>query len=330
MAAERDREKLVVREPDPQQLVARVEREAARLARQRDPVGFAAGLDDVDVGAELVEHVRGVVAADRDADRLAPGSELRPRYRRRRRRRRGDLARRRARRRDDDHDRDDRAHGEHRASECEHAPPAPGKPPRATRAPRRRRRSMFSSRRPRSRARERSGRTIDRAGRRAPRGNERVRERLEQPFAARVPLVGILGQPSRQHRIDGPRQRRPALARRRHRIAVVRPHRRPRGVAVKRRRTGQRLEQHAGQAVAIRARVGRRAPDHLRSDVVDGAEPIPGRGRLEAAPGPEVAQERPVAPGAPKLDQHVGRLQIAMDQPVSVDRVEPAPDLRQQ
>jgi hypothetical protein len=98
-------------------------------------------------------------------------------------------------------------------------------------------------------------------------------------------------------------------------------------LAPERRVPGQRLVQHAGQGVDVHPLVDHRVLEALRRDVFQGAHGGSGDGQRAAgadgAGDAEVRQVGEVAPGAGRVDeQHVGRLDVAVDQALRVGGVE--------
>ncbi len=102
----------------------------------------------------------------------------------------------------------------------------------------------------------------------------------------------------------------------------MRPDRRHLGVLFERLGADERLVEHAGQRVDVGATVDGLSLDLLRRDVVDGADELPCRG--EAGLGgrllgqPEVRDVDVVV----LADQDVARLDITMDEPAPVRRVQ--------
>ena len=131
------------------------------------------------------------------------------------------------------------------------------------------------------------------------------------------------------------RQLRPLRARRRRLGLEVREHDRDLRVAPERRLPDEALVEHAAERVDVRPPVDLLAGDLLRRDVVDRAEQV----AVVADPGlvgdplrePEVRQVDvvgAVGPGA-RVEQHVGRLHVAVHEPARVGRIERARDLRE-
>ena len=117
------------------------------------------------------------------------------------------------------------------------------------------------------------------------------------------------------------------------RLVHVRPQRRNLGVTCERPLAGQALVQHAAERVHVGARVDRFAADLLGRDVLDRAHQLTragqagDRGRLLRQA--EVRQVAVLTAGAPG-DQDVGGLDVAMDEPALVGRVERVADLLDQ
>jgi hypothetical protein len=157
------------------------------------------------------------------------------------------------------------------------------------------------------RRRHRRPRPTNTSPTRRPRRTRQLRRRL-------IPPTRILGQPPRNHLIEGHRQPRPLLRgpRRRHRhmtrelpLQTV-PRKRP--------LTGQTLEQHTRQRIHIRTRIELCRREPFRRHVRPGTHHVPrtGHARPIGRPSnPEVNQIREPILG----DQDVGRLHITMHQP---------------
>ena len=108
----------------------------------------------------------------------------------------------------------------------------------------------------------------------------------------------------------------------------MRVHDRNIGRARERERAGERLEQEAAERVHVSTSVDLVAADLLGRDVVDGSHELPvGRpGVTGALCQPEVG-EICVLAAALLVEQDVGRLHVAVDEPLCVRRVERVRDL---
>jgi hypothetical protein len=99
-------------------------------------------------------------------------------------------------------------------------------------------------------------------------------------------------------------------------------------LAPERRASGERHEEHAAQGVHVAARVDRRTREVLRRHEVDGPDPFAAVGQVglgvDGSGDAEVRQVDVVVRG----EQDVGRLDVAMDEPCGVRRVEGVGDLR--
>ena len=104
-------------------------------------------------------------------------------------------------------------------------------------------------------------------------------------------------------------------------------HGRGHGAVRERRPPGQRREQDAAERVDVGARVGQLAAQLLRRAVLDGADPATGLGQRGV--GAREARQAEVAQvGVVAGEQHVGGLDVAMDQAGRVGGVERGGDLR--
>src|SRR5438270_11814802 len=95
----------------------------------------------------------------------------------------------------------------------------------------------------------------------------------------------------------------------------------------KRNLPGQALEQNGCKRVAIAGSSGQLAPDLLRRDVIDGADELARSGEMSrVVRGLDQAEVGEVGMVA-LADQDVLRLDVAVDQPCLVGRVERLSDL---
>ena len=98
--------------------------------------------------------------------------------------------------------------------------------------------------------------------------------------------------------------------------------------ARKRRLTGQRLEEQAAERIDVGSAVDLAAADLLGSDVVERAEQLSiGGSAIGHALRETEVREVAVLPAILPVDQHVRRLDVAMDEPAPVRRVERVGDL---
>ena len=148
---------------------------------------------------------------------------------------------------------------------------------------------------------------------------ERLAQRVGELPAAAIPVPGRLGQRPGQHRVRSRRKIRPQGGQRRRRLGNVRVHHRRRLLPVERRHPGQQLERRARQRVLIRPPVHRAAPELLRRDVIQRAQELPGAGQADGRQHrlaqPEIRQVHVIGPPGPRVQQHVGRLDIPVHQP---------------
>ena len=166
------------------------------------------------------------------------------------------------------------------------------------------------------------------------RGGFLARDRGEHGLGERArrrrPVLAVLRERVLDRGVERDGQLRPRVAQRRRRVLEVRDHLLQVAVAVERRRAGERLEQHAGERVHVGPAVDVAAARLLGRHVVRRAhreagprQPVVGLAPLGQA---EVGQERVLAAVAPG-DQHVRRLDVAVDEAVRVRDVERARDL---
>ena len=100
--------------------------------------------------------------------------------------------------------------------------------------------------------------------------------------AGRIPVVGILGQRARDHRVDGTGQLGPDRARWRRRLLDVSPYDRGVDVLDERDAPGEALVEHAAERVDVCPAVHVRVLDLLRRDVVDRPQQLAGLGQPAA------------------------------------------------
>ena len=97
-------------------------------------------------------------------------------------------------------------------------------------------------------------------------------------------------------------------------------------VPEERRLAGQQHERRAGQRVLVRARVYPLAPDLLGRAVGRRAQEVPrsglGRRRLPALGQPEVGQVHVIGPAGPRIDEHVGGLDVTVHEADGVGGVQ--------
>ena len=144
----------------------------------------------------------------------------------------------------------------------------------------------------------------------------------------RLPSGRVLRHRAGQDVVDAHGELRTPLADPRRLLLEVRVHDRDIGRARERERAGERLEQEAAERVHVSTSVHLVAADLLGSDVVDGSHELPvGRpGVTGALCQPEVG-EICVLAAALLVEQDVGRLHVAVDEPLCVRRVERVRDL---
>ncbi len=137
----------------------------------------------------------------------------------------------------------------------------------------------------------------------------------------RLAVDRVLGERPRHDGVEAGRHRR-ELGRPARLLVQVRPELGLVRVVGERRLAREHEEQHPAQRVHIRARIDRLAADLLRRDVIQGADPVVLRGRpacrQRGLGQAEVAQVDVLV----VVDQHVGRLDVAMHVPRPVDRVQ--------
>ena len=154
-----------------------------------------------------------------------------------------------------------------------------------------------------------------RAGARARRRG--VGQRLLHLGRRREAVVGVLGHCPLRQLVEVGGQLGPALAGRGHRRAHVRVHLRDVVVALEGRGAGQSLEEHAAERVDVGAPVAAIALDSLGGEVVDRADDRTGvgqPGRRGGMPGDAEVGQIGVLALLRRVDQHVRRLDVAVDQ----------------
>ncbi len=151
--------------------------------------------------------------------------------------------------------------------------------------------------------------------------------------ASGVALLGPLRESLRERGVQGPQIGTPRAERRRF-LVQLREDGSHLRCPPERRMSGHALVQHAGQRVDVGPTVDVVAGDLLGRDVVDGAEERavrlrPGAVRLPGREA-EVRQVRMIRAvgAATRVQEHVGRLHVAVDQPPRVRCVERARHLR--
>ena len=145
---------------------------------------------------------------------------------------------------------------------------------------------------------------------------------LDQLGAAPVPLVPFLRKPSLEHRVEG------CVAGQRGRLLVhMRPQHLRLGIAPEGRRARQALVQHAGKRVAVGAPVDGLAADLLGRQVVERPHDPPrvGRGAADLLGDAKVGQVGVLI----LVQEHVRRLDVAVNQAAPVRRVQGVGDLSQ-
>ena len=138
-------------------------------------------------------------------------------------------------------------------------------------------------------------------------------------------LLGVFGQRAFEHRVEGGGQAGPALAGARRVVLEVGVDRRHLGVARERHLTGEALEEHTAQRVQIGAAVGPLTTDALGRHVVDRADQlVAGRGPADGRDvlgQPEIG-EIDLLGRALHRDQRIARLDVAVQQPMRMRRIE--------
>ncbi|MDX2644123.1 hypothetical protein PV341_11135, partial [Streptomyces sp. PA03-1a] len=144
-----------------------------------------------------------------------------------------------------------------------------------------------------------------------------VPQGVAQGAHAQEPLLGLLGQRAEHHGVDGAGQLR-AQCRGRHRVlGEVLVHHRERRVTGEGRPAGEQLVEQAPQRVLVGARVHRRAVDLLRREVGGRPHGHPGRGQPGRRVGDDLGDaEVEDLDLAVSRDHHVGRFDVAVDQPL--------------
>ena len=146
--------------------------------------------------------------------------------------------------------------------------------------------------------------------------------RLDHLATRGRPVDLVLGQRPRDDVVERRRQLGPELRRRRSRVEQVRVHDRDVRLAVERLLSRQALEEQAAEGVDVGLGPDRLALDLLRSGVVERADEEAGPGqpsRSRSLGDPEVGQVHAVGRG---VDQHVGGLDVPMNEIVRVRSVE--------
>ena len=157
------------------------------------------------------------------------------------------------------------------------------------------------------------------------------RQRLDDLERALGPLAGV----AREQLGDQVRERVGQLGSKltqRGRVAVDPGDQALDRVALERQLAGEQLPHHAAERVQVRARVEWSALDLLGRHVVDGPDDLAGPGQLGHVGGlaQRDAEVRELDDWRiPALEQHVGRLDVAVDDPLAVDVVERRGDLDQ-
>ena len=154
--------------------------------------------------------------------------------------------------------------------------------------------------------------------------------RLAELTAGVVALLGILGERFGSHLVDGFGQLGPPGVKGGRRLAGVGEHGRDRPRPLERRLAGQALVEHTAQRVHVGTLVGRLGGNLLRGGVVHGARKVRrGAGaclEIGGAGEPEVGQVA-VLVAAFLGDEHIRRLDVAVDEPMGVGRIQCLSDL---
>ena len=147
-------------------------------------------------------------------------------------------------------------------------------------------------------------------------------QRISELPAAGVPVGRRLGQGLLQDVVHGRRKVGPPRCERRRRVRQLRVQHGRVVVAVKRRRAGHQREHRAGQRVLVRARIDLLPPDLLGRAVIQRPHEHAGPGhagrRHRALGQPEIRQVHMIRAAGPHVDQHVGGLNVPVDQPGGV------------
>jgi hypothetical protein len=155
---------------------------------------------------------------------------------------------------------------------------------------------------------------------------QRLAERVGEVGAGRIALVRILRHGLGENVVDGRRQVRADRAEAQRRRGQVRVEHRDRQLALERHRAAEHLEGHAGERVLVGPAVDRLAVDLLGGGVVGGAEELAGDGQRagrQHRPGDaEVRQVGVLRAAAPRVDEDVARLDVAVDKPGGVRGVQ--------
>ena len=159
-----------------------------------------------------------------------------------------------------------------------------------------------------------------------PRGAvDRRHRRATQVAGRREALLGLLGQRTADDVVERRRDSAPGLARSGRGVVDVGPELGDVILAGEGNAAGHRLEEQAAEGVDVGARVDALAGDLLGGRVVERPDPLPGLrealGALDALGQAEIGQEGVIAP-AGRREQHVGRLDVAVDESVGVRGVQ--------
>ena len=165
-------------------------------------------------------------------------------------------------------------------------------------------------------------------GRRRLHGLGRLRDELG---AGREAVVRSLGERLLDHAVDRLRQVGPEARDERRRLFQMREHDLEVALALERRNAGEALEEHAPECVDVGPGIDGAALDLFRRDVRDRShEGLAGQARDRR----RVAREAEIAEvgvlGLAGADQDVRRLDVAVDEPEPVSRVERVADLGEQ